>query len=132
MDARITSYRNPNRNRIMKHPITIAGRKVELEWTQRAESLLRVRASKIGANLSNLFKDFQKPTKAEYAVTAFIWLLLPSGEYASYPMPEDLYPDLAADDAAENFAAVLGIIGDMTPDAEKKSSLTKSPSPESS
>lgn len=113
----------------MAHTVIIANREIPLVWDKSAERALIIRSSKIGVDPPTLFRDFNKASKAEYAVTAFIWLLLPSAVYQAHQTPEDLYEYLSSENASQNMAALLGVIGDMSPDAEKKSSSTKSHSP---
>lgn len=116
----------------MDHSVKIAGKEVILSWTQERLRSFGFRASKIGANPAELFRDFRNPLKAEYAVTSFLWLLLPDEEYRKYPLPDDLIEAIDPEDAAAIFSAVVGIIALMSPSAEKKSSSRKSPSPVSS
>jgi len=116
----------------MTHACTIAGRAVELEWTQESAKRIRIRLSKIGAELFSLLRDFSKPKKAEYAVSAVLWALLPDAEYIRHESPELLA--LCIDDeseAAAVYSAVSACLAEMFPDAEKKSTSTKSPLPES-
>lgn len=115
----------------MTHTVQIAGNAVALEWSQASSRAFGFRASKIGANPTALYRDFKNPLKAEYAVTAFLWMLLPDEEYRKYALPEDLCPAIEADHAQDILRAVLGVIAEMTPSAEKKSTLRKSPLPES-
>lgn len=116
----------------MKHLCTINGREVLLQWTQERAKQIRIRLSKIGADMATLVRDMAKPKRAEYAVSALLWVLLPDAEYARHESPESLV--LAIDDETEALAvygAVMGVLHEMFPDPEKKSTLTKSPSPES-
>lgn len=110
----------------MIHELVIAGKKVAIEWTNDASRNMRIRSSKIGADIPKLWAGVSKENSAEYAVTAFIWMLLPSGTYSKYQSPEDLYSDLSVDDAKSNFNALIGVIADMEPSDEKKSTLTNS------
>ena len=103
--------------------IEIAGQKVRLAWTAEAKRNMRVRASKISVHPGELVKSFGDPGKAEYAFTAFIWLLLPAEIYRRYSIPEDMFADIPEDErkAAERFDAVMSIIDDINASAEKKS-----------
>lgn len=113
----------------MIHTVQIQGHAVPLEWTQAAARAFGFRASKIGADPRALYRDIKNPLKAEYAVTAFLWMLLPDEEHRKYSLPDDLCPVIDPDHAPEILRAVLGVIADMSPAAEKKSTLRKSPSP---
>jgi len=116
--------------RVMSYPVTIGGESVNLAWTQDIARRYPFRASKIGGAPSA--RAMTNPKTAVAAVTAFLWLILPPETHALYPTPEDLF--LAIDhesDHLELHAALAGVISDMAPDAEKKSTSGKSPSPES-
>lgn len=113
----------------MIHTVHIQGTAVPLEWTQAASRAFGFRASKIGADPLTLYRDIKNPLKAEYAVTAFLWMLLPDEQYRKYALPEDLCPAIDPEQAPEILRAVLGVIADMSPTAEKKSTSKKSPSP---
>lgn len=114
----------------MAHSVKIGGQVVELAWTQSTARTLGFRASKIGVDPRELYGDFTKPRKAEYAVTAFLWLLLPDEVHRRFALPDDLCPLIEPEDAKDILAAVLGVIADMAPSDEKKSTSGKSPSPE--
>jgi hypothetical protein len=111
---------------------TIAGKEIQFEWTQKTSKMMRVRLSKEGKTLQDLIPGFTNPKKAEYCVCAFLWAILPDSEFAKYDSPESLA--MAIDDEKEAvgaWAVVTAIFDEMFPDAEKKTTLTKSPSPES-
>jgi hypothetical protein len=110
------------------HPITIGGRQVDLEWTQDIASRMPFRASRIGGSPS--MADFANPKKAAAAVTSFLWLVLPPAVHQLFSNPEELF--VAIDhktEAAAIHSALVAIVGEMEPDAEKKSTLRKPPSP---
>ena len=112
------------------YPVTIEGQTVELAWTQDIARRYQFRSSKIGGPPTA--RAMSNPKTAVAAVTAFLWLLLPPDVHSLYQSPEDLF--LAIDhenDHAGLHAALVGVIGDMVPDVEKKSTLTKSQSPAS-
>lgn len=115
----------------MTHPVKIGGEAVEIGWTQDVAKRYLFRSSKIGGAPSS--EDFTNPKKAAAAVTSFLWLVLPPAVHDRYPTPEDLF---VAIDHETEFAAVgaalAGIMSDMNPGAEKKSTGKKSPSPKSS
>lgn len=99
----------------------IAGESVTVEWTREARANLQVRASKLGIDPQRLLQNFADPSKAEYAVCAFIWLLLPREIYKKYELPEDLYPAIDPEKAEETMAAVGEILESISPGDEKKS-----------
>lgn len=116
----------------MPHLVKIAGKDVALAWNKATERAFYFRASKAGVVPQQLYRDFKNPLKAEYAVTAFLWLFLPDEVYRSYPLPDDLCAAIDETDAKSILAAILGVIAEMAPDAEKKSTSQNSPSPVSS
>ncbi len=112
----------------MRHACTINGRAVELEWTQETKRSFSTKLSKIGDSFDELLRDFQKPKKAEYAVAAVLWALLPTDEYKRHELPETLMADIDPEtEAISVFEAVVACINDMFPDTEKKSTSMKSP-----
>ena len=130
MDSLATRHRNPHPHRIMSHPCTIAGRKVELAWTQESAKRFAFRMGTIGGEPSG--KDFTNPKTAATAIFKALWGLLPPGEFQRYPDPEILYVETDHETEAEGiFAAINGVYLDRFADPEKKSSLTKLPSLES-
>lgn len=115
----------------MPHVVKVGGKDVTLEWSKATERAFYFRASKAGVVPNSLYRDFKNPLKAEYAVTTFLWLFLPDVEYRKYALPDDLCEAIDETDAKSVLGAVLGVIADMVPSDEKKSTSTKSPSPES-
>lgn len=115
----------------MSYPVKIGGESVEIGWTQDVAKRYDFRASKIGGAPAS--RDFTNPKKAAWAVTSFLWLILPPAAHNLYASPEDLF---VAIDHETEFAAIgaalAGIMSDMAPDAEKKSTGKKSHSPKSS
>lgn len=115
----------------MTYPVKIGGETVEIGWTQDVAKRYLFRASKIGGAPAS--RDFSNPKKAASAVTCFLWLVLPPAVHERYPTPEELF---VAIDHETEFAAVgaalAGVMSDMAPDDEKKSTGKKSPSQKSS
>ena len=114
----------------MPEVVTIAGEDVSLVWNIATQRNLPIRASKAGLAYEQLLRDFQKPRKAEYAVTAMLWLLLPDTVYRKYETPEDLFSDLNDDDAEKIVTSILEVLSSAAVDAEKKNRLLRSHSPE--
>jgi hypothetical protein len=113
----------------MPHDLTIAGRKVTLVWDVQTSKAFAFRLSEIGFEITP--KSFSG-VKAAAAVCKCLWALLPDAEAARYASPEKLF--VAMDHETESgaiFAAISAIFAEMNVSAEKKSTLTKSPSPES-
>ena len=112
------------------YPVTIAGDTVHLAWTQDIARRYPFRASKIGGAPTG--RAMSNPKTAVAAVTSFLWLLLPPETHAQYPTPEDLFVAIDHEnDHGAIYSALVGIIGDMVPSDEKKSTLTTSHSLES-
>lgn len=77
-------------------------------------------------------KQLQNPKTVDTALFKILWGLLPPAEFAKYPNPEELAVLVDHDsEGAAIYAAIKGIFDDRFPDAEKKSTSMKSPSPES-
>jgi hypothetical protein len=103
--------------------ITIDGRTVKLEWTQRTARLYLARSSKAGIEP---FKLISKPKTQLYGIAALIWCFLPADEYARHESPEDLFAAMSEDEwQSETIAAAIaGLFEEMEPiKAEKKSTL---------
>jgi hypothetical protein len=114
----------------MTHEVTIGGVKVELAWTQDIARRFPYRASIIGGSPTS--KELTNPRTAAAAVTKLLWLFLPPAVHSLYPTPEDLFVNLNHEEHAEEVsAAVRGMVEDMAPSDEKKSTSENSPSPES-
>lgn len=114
----------------MTHTCTIAGRKVELAWTQESAKRFAYRIGLCGGEPTG--KEFSNPKTVTTALFKVLWCLLPLAEFQRYPDPESLF--IAVDhneEGAAIFAAINGVYQDRFPDPEKKSTLTKSLSPES-
>lgn len=115
----------------MKHKCTIAGREVELEWTQESAKRFAFRMGSIGGEPTG--KDLSNPKTVSTALFKVLWGLLPASEFSRYPDPESLF--VASDHESEGeaiFKAISNIYQDRFPDDEKKSTSMKSPSQESS
>lgn len=114
----------------MKHQCTIAGRAVELAWTQESAKRFAFRMGSIGGEPSG--KELSNPRTVTTALFKVLWGLLPAQEFQRYADPESLF--VAVDhetEGAEIFAAINGVYLDRFPDPEKKSTSMKSHSPES-
>lgn len=115
----------------MGHSITIAGKPVELSWSQDVAKRMAYRASQIGGGPKD--SDFGNPRKAAAAVTALLWMILPPKVHSDYDTPEDLFVALDHENDAEAIhEALAAIVAEMSPSEEKKSTLKKSPSHKSS
>lgn len=114
----------------MPATVTIGGEAVSLAWTQEIARRYAFRCSQIGGGPR--LADFSHAKKAAAAVTSFLWLILPGPVHARYPSPEELFVALEETDPAEIHAAVMAVLADMNPPAEKKSTSQSSPSPASS
>ena len=114
----------------MKHSCTIAGRAVELAWTQETAKRFAYRMGEIGGEPTG--KQLTNPKTVTTAIFKALWGLLPPVEFARYPDPESLFVAVDHDKEGEAiFAPINGVYLDRFPSEEKKSTLTKSPSPES-
>ena len=114
----------------MKHSCTIAGRAVELAWTQETAKRFAYRMGEIGGEPTG--KQLTNPKTVTTAIFKALWGLLPPVEFARYPDPESLFVAVDHDKEGEAiFAAINGVYLDRFPSEEKKSTLTKSLSPES-
>lgn len=112
------------------HTVTIGGEPVQIAWNQQTARAYNYRASKIGG--APTIRDLSTPKRAVAAVTDLLWLLLPPEAAAKYRTPEELYQAIDHEnDTTTIHAALVAVVADMTADDEKKSSSTKSPSPES-
>lgn len=114
----------------MSHHCTIDGRQVELAWTQETAKRFAFRMGAIGGEPNG--KELTNPKTVSTALFKVLWGLLPPAEFARHTTPEDLF--VAVDhetEAAAIYHAIKGVYEDRFPDAEKKSTSTKSPSPES-
>ncbi len=114
----------------MTHACTIAGRAVELEWTQETAKRFSFRMGEIGGEPTG--KQLTNPKTVATAVFKVLWGLLPPAEFSRYPDPESLF--VAVDHETEGeaiYTAINGVYLDRFPAEEKKSTSTKSPSPES-
>jgi hypothetical protein len=115
----------------MIRPITIGGRVIELEWSQRTARLYVVRSAKLGLDPLSLMG---KPAQRVYAVAAFFWLLLPPAEHAKFDNPEELFATMSDEEfnSPETLETLIALFDDINPPAEKKSTSKNSPSPASS
>lgn len=115
----------------MSYLIKIAGRDVELAWTQETAKRFAYRMGEVGGEPTA--KQFTNPRTVETALFKVLWGLLPAQVVSQYPDPESLY--LAVDHETEAeaiFKAINGIYEDRFPSVTKKKSSKKSPSQESS
>lgn len=114
----------------MKHSCIIAGRQTELEWTQETAKRFVYRMGEIGGEPTA--RQLGNPKTVTTALFKVLWGLLPSAEFARHADPECLY--VAVNHEAEGEAiydAIKGIYQERNADAEKKSTLMNSRSPES-
>lgn len=114
----------------MKHPLTIAGRLVELEWNNETSRRFAYRLQTIGGHPPPA--QFRNPRTSPAAYFKILWALLPKDLLTTYPDPEDLAAAVDHEtEAAGIYEALAAIYADMNPDPEKKSTSMKSPLPES-
>lgn len=114
----------------MTHKCTIAGREVELAWTQESAKRYVYRMGTIGGEPTP--RELNNPKTVTSALFKVLWALLPSAEFLRYPDPEALFVAVDHETEGESiYAAIKGIYADRVPDTEKKSTSTKSPSPAS-
>ena len=114
----------------MSYLVKVAGREVELAWTQETAKRFAYRMGEVGGEPTA--KQFTNPRTVETALFKVLWALLPSTMLASYPDPESLF--LAVDHETEGeaiFKAINKVYEDRYPNAAKKKPSKKSPSPES-
>jgi len=114
----------------MEIPVKIGGREIALKWTQETAKRFHYRLSQIGGHPTQ--RELTGARTRDAAACKLLWAFLPPAELGSYPTPEDLF--VAIDQETEGLQlgeALAKIYGEMAVDAEKKRSLTKSPSPES-
>lgn len=110
------------------HQCTIAGRQVELAWTQESAKRFAFRMGAIGGEPTG--KELGNPKTVTTALFKVLWGLLPAQEFQRHPDPESLF--VAVDHETEGeaiYQAIKAVYEDRFDDPEKKSSLTKSPSP---
>jgi hypothetical protein len=115
----------------MEIPVKIGGREIALKWTQETAKRFHYRLSQIGGHPTQ--RELTGARTRDAAACKLLWAFLPLAELGSYPTPEDLY--VAIDQETEGLElgkALAEMYAEMVPDAEKKSTLTKSPLPESS
>lgn len=112
----------------MEYPVTIGGRKLSLKWTQETAKRFHFRLGQIGGHPTQ--RELTGSRTRDAAACKLLWAFLPPAELANYPTPEDLFVAIDQETEGEELGKALGAIyQEMIPDAEKKSSLTKSPSP---
>lgn len=109
--------------------LSIGGREIPFVWNNEVARRYQFRLGTIGGPPSQ--RELRNGKTAEAAICKLLWALLPAQELATYPTPEDLFCDMEDSDPEKVSATLVGIFADMNPTAEKKSALTKSPSPES-
>lgn len=115
----------------MGYPVTIAGRKVEIEWTQETSKRFAFRMGEVGGEPTP--KQLRNPRTVTTALFKVLWALLPGEEFARYPDPESLFVAVDHENEAEAiFSAIGSIYSDRVPPKEKKSTSKKSRSRKSS
>lgn len=115
----------------MPHAITIGGEPTEIGWTQEAAKRYAFRSSKLDVDPLAIIN---KPRSRERGLISMLWLLLPPAFHSRFETPEELHVAINHGDENEVAgitAALVAVIGEMFPDAEKKSTSKNSPSPES-
>jgi hypothetical protein len=114
----------------MSHTVKIDGREVDLEWTQETAKRYAYRMGELGGEPTG--RQLSNPRTVTTALFKVLWALLPAAEFVRHADPESLF--VAVDHETEGeaiFTALAAIYRDRSPDAEKKSTSLKSPSPES-
>jgi hypothetical protein len=77
-------------------------------------------------------KELTNPKTVTTALFKVLWGLLPAAEFQRHATPEDLFVEVEHEtEGPAIYQAIKGIYEDRFPDPEKKSTLTKSPLPES-
>ena len=115
----------------MSYLVKIAGREVELTWTQETSKRFAYRMGEVGGEPTS--KQFTNPRTVATALFKVLWGLIPPSLLASYSDPEALY--MAVDHETESeaiFAAINKIYEDRFPEVTKKKTSKKSPSQKSS
>jgi len=116
----------------MSHACTIGGEPVTLAWVQSSARAMRFRAGKIGENPAGLWTQLRDPVRGDYAAGVLLWLLAPADLHKRHETPDSLWESVTDEELPDVLAAIVGTLGDsIPPEAEKKSSSRKSPSPES-
>lgn len=114
----------------MIHSCNIAGRSVDLEWTQETAKRFAYRMGLVGGEPTG--KELSNPKTVTTALFKVLWGMLPAAEFQRHADPEALF--VAVDHEEEGagiYEAIKGIYADRLTDPEKKSTSMKSPSPES-
>ena len=107
--------------------VKIAGREVEIAWTQESAKRYAFRMGDIGGEPTpQQLSNAKTVTSALFKV---LWGLLPPNEFAKYPDPESLFVAVDHDSEAEGiFEAIKDVYAERFPEPEKKRTLKKSPS----
>jgi len=114
----------------MKHIVTIAGRKVPIEWSNESSMRFQYRMGEVGGEPTE--RQLRNPKTVTTALFKVLWGLLPSAELARYPDPETLFLAVNHDTEAESiYGAIKAIYEERWPSDEKKSTSENSPSQES-
>jgi len=114
----------------MEIPVKIGGREIALRWTQETAKRFHIRIQLIGGHPTQ--RELTSPKTRDAACFKLLWAFLPPEAQASYPSVEELFVAHDPDTEGKQLGEVLHkLYGEMAVDAEKKRSLTKSPSPES-
>lgn len=113
----------------MNHPVRIAGRSVELEWTNETSKRFAFRMGSIGGEPTPA--ELTNPRTASTALFKVLWGLLPPLEFARYSDPEALFVATNHEEEAEGiFQGIAAVYSDRFPSEEKKSTSENSHSPE--
>jgi hypothetical protein len=114
----------------MKYTVKVAGVDVDLTWTQETAKRFAYRMGEIGGEPTG--KQFTNPRTVQTALFKVLWALLPPSVSSVYPDPESLFVAVDHENEAEGiFVAINKIYQDRFPDAAKKKTTKKSPSPKS-
>lgn len=112
----------------MANILQLAGAAVTIAWDNATQRTFATRLSKIGESSGSIGAALNSKARGDYAIVTLLWAVLPADVYRRYPTPEDMVADIAPEDNEAAVAAVFGVIKEMTPTPEKKSTSKKSPS----
>ena len=111
----------------MIHDVTIAGRKVSLEWSQETAKRYAFRLGEVGGEPTG--KQLSDPRTVTTALFKVLWGLLPPMEFARHATPEELFVSVDHDEEGEAiYGAIKAIFEERFVSPEKKSTSKKSPS----
>lgn len=114
----------------MDHKVNIGGKPVTLTWDQKASRRYKSRTDEM--RVPPKFADLSNPKKADTTLYKLLWAFLPETELSRFPSPESLFVEADPSEFEAICKAIVAILGEMFPNAEKKSTSRKSQSPGSS